>query len=54
MAWKANGTRVYQELARRSADSLRPVDPLPEAEEDRPRLSTTPDTAIPLRQYRTS
>lgn len=54
LAWKANGTRVYQDLARRSAESLHLVDPLPEPERDRPRLSTTSDTAIPLRQYRES
>jgi phenylacetic acid degradation protein len=53
MAWKANGTRVYQDLARRSRATLRPTDPLAEPEPDRPRVSTTSDTAVPLREFRT-
>ncbi|MBV8538305.1 MAG: phenylacetic acid degradation protein PaaY [Alphaproteobacteria bacterium] len=36
--WMHEGTRVYQELARRSLASLRPVDPLPAPEPDRERL----------------
>jgi carbonic anhydrase/acetyltransferase-like protein (isoleucine patch superfamily) len=54
MAWKANGTGVYQELARRSRHSLRPTVPLPAIEENRPRLSTGQDAAVPLREYRRS
>jgi phenylacetic acid degradation protein len=52
MGWKANGTRVYQELARRSRATLRPVEPLTEPEPDRSRVSTGTDTAVPLREYR--
>jgi phenylacetic acid degradation protein len=52
IAWKANGTRVYQELARRSRATLRPAEPLTEVEPDRPRVSTGTDTAVPLREYR--
>jgi len=36
--WMHEGTRVYQELARRSLASLWPVDPLPAPEPDRQRL----------------
>src|SRR5271154_4251253 len=32
MAWKANGTRQYQELARRSLATMRPCEPLPVVE----------------------
>ena len=32
MAWKANGTRQYQELARRSLAAMKPCDPLPAIE----------------------
>jgi phenylacetic acid degradation protein len=52
IAWKANGTRVYQDLARRSRATLRPTEPLSEPEPDRPRVSTGTDTAVPLRQFR--
>ncbi|GAA2394004.1 gamma carbonic anhydrase family protein [Dactylosporangium salmoneum] len=48
LAWKANGTRVYHELTSRSLATLREVEPLPEAEADRPALSTTAATAVPL------
>ena len=54
LAWKANGTRVYQELARRSLATLRPVEPLAALEENRPMLSANRDTAVPLREYRRS
>ena len=54
MAWKANGTGVYQQLARRSRDSLRSAIPLSALEEDRPQLSTGHDAAVPLREYRRS
>jgi carbonic anhydrase/acetyltransferase-like protein (isoleucine patch superfamily) len=54
MAWKANGTSVYRDLARRSRDSLRPAVPLSAMEENRPRLSTGQDTAVPLREHRRS
>jgi phenylacetic acid degradation protein len=52
MAWKANGTRVYQDLARRSRQTLRPVEPLTHPEDDRPRVSTGVDSAVPLREFR--
>ena len=54
LAWKANGTRVYQELARRSRASLRPVEPLEALEADRPRLGVDLSTATPLREHRRS
>jgi len=38
MAWKADGTRTYQDLTRRCHQSLREVPPLPEAEPGRQRL----------------
>ncbi|MER7276368.1 gamma carbonic anhydrase family protein [Dactylosporangium sp. NPDC000244] len=54
LAWKANGTRVYQELAARSRASLREVEPLPAPEPDRPELPTGPETAVPLGVARAS
>ncbi|GAA3239048.1 transferase hexapeptide repeat family protein [Dactylosporangium siamense] len=51
LAWKAHGTGVYQALAVRSR-SLRPVEPLPAPEPDRPALSTSAATAVPLDQAR--
>jgi len=53
MAWKANGTFVYQQLARRCLASLKPTEPLVALEEGRPSLSVSGDTAVPLREYRT-
>ena len=52
IAWKANGTRVYQDLARRSRRTMRPVEPLTQPESDRSRVSTGTDTAVPLREFR--
>ncbi len=52
LAWKANGTRVYQELTRRSLATLRPVIPLTEPEPHRPSLPTDATTAVPLNDYR--
>jgi phenylacetic acid degradation protein len=37
--WKREGTREYQELARRSLESMRETDPLPKAQPDRPRYT---------------
>ncbi|WP_432993647.1 hypothetical protein [Dactylosporangium sp. CA-233914] len=54
LAWKANGTRVYQELAARSRASLREVEPLPAPEPDRPTLSTDASTSVPLGEARAS
>jgi phenylacetic acid degradation protein len=48
LAWKANGTRVYQELAARSRETVREVTPLPAPEPGRPSLSTSQDAAVPL------
>ncbi|MET7422954.1 gamma carbonic anhydrase family protein [Dactylosporangium sp. NPDC005555] len=52
LSWKAHGTGVYQTLAVRSRDSLRAVSPLPAEEPDRPRLSTSSATAIPIDRAR--
>ena len=52
LAWKANGVRVYQQLAVRSRESLRPATPLTEVEPDRPSLSTGRETSVPLRELR--
>lgn len=38
VAWKAEGTRVYQDLAVRSLQTMREVTPLSALEADRPRL----------------
>ena len=46
MAWKANGTRQYQELAKRSLATMRECAPLAEIEADRPQAK--PIVAIPL------
>lgn len=37
--WKSRGTREYQQLARRSLDSLREIEPLTEPQPDRPRFT---------------
>jgi len=52
LAWKANGIRVYQELARRSRATLVACEPLAEEEADRPQLSTTKATSVPLHEFR--
>ena len=52
LAWKANGIRVYQELARRCRATLLAVEPLAEEEPDRPSLSTTTATSVPLHEFR--
>jgi phenylacetic acid degradation protein len=51
MAWKANGTRVYQELAQRCLATMVPAAPLPEVHGNRA-LSVTEATARPLREHR--
>lgn len=53
LAWKANGSTVYQDLARRSRATLREVTPLPEEEPDRKRVSTGRDVSTPLHETRT-
>lgn len=40
--WMHEGTRVYQELARRCLASFKPAEPLRGAEPDRPRLKVRP------------
>jgi phenylacetic acid degradation protein len=52
MAWKANGTRVYQDLARRCLGSLLRVEPLHELGTEDRALSVTAATARPLREHR--
>jgi phenylacetic acid degradation protein len=46
IAWKVEGTQTYQNLAMRSRDTLRPTEPLTEAEPDRPRIKV--DDVEPL------
>lgn len=53
LAWKANGVRVYQELAQRSRRTLRAAEPKTEVEPDRPRVSTGRDVSVPLHEFRT-
>jgi phenylacetic acid degradation protein len=52
LAWKANGTATYQELARRSSASLRETTPLSKVEPSRPSLPTGTSVGVPLNQYR--
>lgn len=52
MEWKRNGVRIYQELARRSLETLRQVEPLSEVEPDRRRTSWSADAATPLHRKR--
>ena len=47
IAWKQSGTRTYQELAVRSAKTMREVAPLAAAEADRPRIKVA-DDVVPL------
>ncbi len=50
IGWKANGTRQYQELARRSLDTMRECEPLAEIEADRPEAK--PIVAVPLHKVK--
>jgi phenylacetic acid degradation protein len=52
LSWKANGTAVYEELAARSAATLRAVVPLTELEPGRAALPVAATRAVPLREYR--
>ncbi|MGW4536132.1 gamma carbonic anhydrase family protein [Nocardia sp. NPDC004340] len=52
LRWKANGVKVYQELAKRSLASMRETLPLTEIPIDRPRLSTGRDVSTPLHELR--
>ena len=51
-AWKTRGIGVYQDLTRRTLATLRPVDPLPAEEADRPRVSTDASVSRPLHELR--
>jgi phenylacetic acid degradation protein len=50
MAWKANGTRQYQELAKRSLETMRECEPLTAVEAGRPQAK--PIVAIPLHKIK--
>ncbi len=50
LAWKRNGTGIYQALAERSLATLRRVEPLAAVQRDRPRVSTTRELSIPLHE----
>ncbi len=52
LAWKANGTAIYQQLARRSSASLERVSPLTELDSGRPLLPVGLESASPLQEYR--
>jgi phenylacetic acid degradation protein len=52
LAWKANGTTIYQELARRSRETLTRVEPLSARDADRPQLGIDRSRARPLNEYR--
>jgi phenylacetic acid degradation protein len=40
IAWKTEGTRLYQQLPRQCMETLRPCEPLAEVEEQEPKFST--------------
>jgi phenylacetic acid degradation protein len=48
LAWKAAGTREYQQLAVRSLATLRECAPLPAAAADRPRFGVSAAAVVPL------
>jgi phenylacetic acid degradation protein len=50
IAWKSQGTREYQTLARRSAATMVEVAPLAQVEPDRPRIGAGDDALRPLVQ----
>jgi carbonic anhydrase/acetyltransferase-like protein (isoleucine patch superfamily) len=52
VAWKANGTALYQQLAERSRGSMTRVEPLTEPTAGGPRLPVSADVARPLREHR--
>lgn len=52
IAWKANGTKVYQNLARRSLETLRPVPPLEAPEPNRGRVRCDRSEATPLHELK--
>jgi phenylacetic acid degradation protein len=52
LRWKANGVKVYQELAKRSLASMRETAPLAEIPINRPQLGTGSDVSAPLHELR--
>ncbi|WP_300267640.1 gamma carbonic anhydrase family protein [Microbacterium sp.] len=54
LAWKRNGVHLYQQLAQRSRETLRPVEPLAQQEPDRVRTSWSADAAQPLHVKRSA
>lgn len=50
--WTANGPIVYQQLARRSLDTLKPTEPLREVDANRPNLNTGAEPSKPLHETR--
>ncbi|WP_193597041.1 gamma carbonic anhydrase family protein [Microbacterium sp. YJN-G] len=54
LAWKRNGVHLYQQLAQRSRESLRPVAPLQQEEADRRRTTWSADAAEPLHVKRSA
>ena len=54
LRWKANGVKVYQELAKRSLASMRETAPLAEIPINRPQLGTGRCVSAPLHELRRS
>jgi phenylacetic acid degradation protein len=52
VAWKASGTRSYQDLTLRSLRTLREVAPLAAVEADRPRIAIDIEGVVPLASAR--
>jgi phenylacetic acid degradation protein len=52
LRWKANGVKVYRELAMRSLATMRETAPLADIPIDRPRLSSGRDVSAPLHELR--
>ncbi len=52
LAWKANGTRLYQQLAQRSLAGMEPVQPLARVEEGRVGVPWKEGAARPLHELR--
>jgi len=52
LAWKANGTRLYEELGQLSLATLKPVEPLATPQPDRPIGAMRQASAVPLDDYR--
>lgn len=54
IAWKRNGVHLYQQLAERSRETLRVVEPLDRVEPDRRRTRWSPDASEPLHVKRSA